>query len=129
MTTEPSRPTPQDAPAGQPWPHTEWQPQPASGEQVPQPPSAPTTPSPAAPPPPPQRRVIPAPGGPNWVLAIVGVLLMLAAGAAIAHLLGYRPDGSFRFGPPALIGLGAVLVLVGVVGSFARGRSGRSSGR
>ena len=63
------------------------------------------------------------------MLATVGVLLMLAAGAAIAYLLGYRPDGSFRFGPPALIGVGAVLVLVGVVGSVVRSRSCRSSGR
>ena len=109
MTTEPLGPTPQDAPAGQPWPPTERQPSAAVA--------------------PPQRRVIAAPQGPNWVLATVGVLLMLAAGASIAYLLGYRADGTFRFGPQALIALGALLVLVGIVGSLIRSRSCGSSRR
>ena len=113
MSTEQPRPTPQDAPAGQPWPQSEWAPQPTSAPQTP----------------PQQRRLIPAPTGPNWVLATVGVLLMFAAGAAIAYLLGYRPDGTIRFGPPALIGLGAVLVFIGLVGSLVRSRSCGSTHR
>lgn len=111
MTTEPTGPTPQDAPAGQPWPHSEWQPPPAA--------SAPA----------PQRRVIPAPTGPNWVLATLGILLMITAGVAIASLLGYRPEGTIQFGPQALVGVGAVLVLVGVIGSLVRGRSCGSTHR
>lgn len=125
MSTEPTLPTPQDAPAGQPWPNTEWQARPQAAEPAPQAPPTPSTPPAAAEPTKPQRRVIPAPTGPNWALAVVGVLLMLAAGAAIAYLQGYRFDGSFRFGPATLIGVGAFLVAVGVVGSLIRSSSCR----
>ncbi|MGV1009356.1 MAG: hypothetical protein ACOYBY_12205 [Dermatophilaceae bacterium] len=125
MPTEPTLPTPQDAPVGQPWPNTQWQAGPSTAGQAPRTPTA-ATPTPSVPAEPgPQRRVIPAPTGPNWALAIVGVLLMLGAGAAVAYLQGYRPDGSFQLGPATLIGVGAILVAVGIVGSLIRSSSCR----
>ncbi len=141
--TQPSGEGPQDAPLGQPWPV----PQPSSGPAAQPtaggPPVDPDTSSVGAFPPPPaaeHQAPTPVPGsssstrpsaptGPNWGLVSVGVLLVLAAGLLLAYLLGYRPDADVRFGPQALIALGAALLLVGAVGSLARRRLSASRRR
>lgn len=113
--------TPQDAPLDQPWPPARPPGTPSSGPVPPMPPG----PAPAQP----VRRLIPAPTGANWALVVISLLLVLAATAEIAYLLGFRPDSDIRVGPGALIGAGGLLVLVGIVGLLGQRRSRTAQSR
>ena len=96
-------------------------------QQVPQ--DAPTSPPAwappvAAPPPAPAPRpveYVPAPTGPNWSLVIVGVVLMaVAAGVVANQVSGFQVAQLQTRGPGALIGIGLLCALIGILGMARR---------
>jgi hypothetical protein len=60
------------------------------------------------------------PKGPNTAAIVVGLMAMVLAGLIIAkETMGLRVDWS-RMGPGAIVGIGALLVVLGAVGLVRR---------
>ncbi len=96
-------------------------------QQVPQdapaaPPAwAPPVAAPPLAPPPRPVEYVPAPTGPNWSLVIVGVVLMaVAAGVVANQVSGFQVAQLQTVGPGALIGIGLLCALIGILGMARR---------
>ena len=63
------------------------------------------------------------PTGPNWVLVVLGVLVMVVAGGVLAsEVSGFRASQLSDIGPGVLVAVGLVSAAVGIAGMLLRRR-------